>query len=203
MMRERFTETLKDAIRAKDTRRMSTLRLIQAAIKDRDIANRGAGKDPVSDEDILQILTKMIKQREESAAIYEENARLELAQQERDEIAIIRQFLPQQLPEEKVRELCASVISETGAQGRDHEGLYRGPERAGQVHAPVDQGHHDVGEASDCDQQPDQDDSQTDSGEDSAAAPRCSRVLESFRHGPEYPGSCDRLRGRGKELWID
>ena len=117
MMRERFSETLKDAIRAKDTRRMSTLRLIQAAIKDRDIANRGTGKDPVSDEDILQILTKMIKQREESAAIYEENARLELAQQERDEIAIIRQFLPQQLPEEKVRELCASVISETGAQG--------------------------------------------------------------------------------------
>jgi uncharacterized protein YqeY len=80
---------------AKDARRMSTLRLIQAAIKDRDIANRGAGKDPVSDDDILQILTKMIKQREESAAIYEENARLELAQQERDEIAIIRQFLPQ------------------------------------------------------------------------------------------------------------
>lgn len=117
MMRERFSETLKDAIRAKDTRRMSTLRLIQAAIKDRDIANRGTGKDPVSDEDILQILTKMIKQREESAAIYEENARLELAQQERDEIAIIRQFLPQQLPEDKVRELCKSVVSETGASG--------------------------------------------------------------------------------------
>lgn len=116
-MRERFTEALKDAIRAKDTRRTSTLRLIQAAIKDRDIANRGAGKDPVSDEDILQILTKMIKQREESATIYEENARLELAQQERDEIAIIRQFLPEQLPEDKVRELCASVVSETGARG--------------------------------------------------------------------------------------
>ncbi|WP_156174637.1 GatB/YqeY domain-containing protein [Hoeflea sp. IMCC20628] len=116
-MRERFTETLKDAIRAKDTRRMSTLRLIQAAIKDRDIANRGAGKDPVSDDDILQILTKMIKQREESATIYEDNARLELAQQERDEIAIIRQFLPKQLPEEEVRELCASVINETGAAG--------------------------------------------------------------------------------------
>jgi uncharacterized protein YqeY len=116
-MRERFTETLKDAIRSKDTRRVSTLRLIQAAIKDRDIANRGAGKDPVSDEEILQILTKMIKQREESAAIYEENARLELAQQERDEIAIIRQFLPRQLPEEEVRELCAGVVNETGAQG--------------------------------------------------------------------------------------
>mgnify|MGYP000306591490 FL=1 len=117
MMRERFSETLKDAIRAKDSRRMSTLRLIQAAIKDRDIANRGAGKDPVSDDEILQILTKMIKQREESAAIYEENARLELAEQEREEIAIIRQFLPKQLPEEEVRELCASVINETGAQG--------------------------------------------------------------------------------------
>lgn len=116
-MRERFSETLKDAIRSKDARRVSTLRLIQAAIKDRDIANRGAGKDPVSDEEILQILTKMIKQREESAAIYEENARLELAQQERDEIAIIRQFLPKQLPEEEVRQLCAGVITETGAQG--------------------------------------------------------------------------------------
>lgn len=116
-MRERFNETLKDAIRSKDSRRVSTLRLIQAAIKDRDIANRGAGKDPVSDEEILQILTKMIKQREESAAIYEENARLELAEQERDEIAIIRQFLPKQLPEEEVRQLCAGVINETGAQG--------------------------------------------------------------------------------------
>ncbi|WP_299860599.1 GatB/YqeY domain-containing protein [uncultured Hoeflea sp.] len=116
-MRERFAETLKDAIRAKDMRRVSTLRLIQAAVKDRDIANRGTGKDPVSDDEILQILTKMIKQREESASIYEENARLELAQQERDEIAIIRQFLPKQLPEEEVRELCASVINETGAQG--------------------------------------------------------------------------------------
>ncbi|WP_152599614.1 GatB/YqeY domain-containing protein [Hoeflea sp. BAL378] len=116
-MRERFTEALNNAIRAKDPRRVSTLRLIQAAIKDRDIANRGAGKDPVSDEEILQILTKMIKQREESAAIYEENVRLELAQQERDEIAIIRQFLPEQMPEEKVREACASVVSETGASG--------------------------------------------------------------------------------------
>ncbi|MEQ8482264.1 MAG: GatB/YqeY domain-containing protein [Hoeflea sp.] len=116
-MRECFSETLKDAIRNKDTVRVSTVRLIQAAIKDRDIANRGAGKDPVSDQEILQILTKMIKQREESAAIYEENARLELAEQEREEIAIIRQFLPKQFAEEEVRDLCASVINETGAQG--------------------------------------------------------------------------------------
>ena len=116
-LRDRILSDLKDAMRAQDSTRVSTLRLIQAAIKDRDIANRGAGRDPVSDEDILQILTKMIKQREESAAIYEENVRLELAQQERDEIAIIRQFLPEQMPEEKVREACASVVSETGASG--------------------------------------------------------------------------------------
>jgi uncharacterized protein YqeY len=112
IMRERFTETLKDAIRARTRAACRRLRLIQAAIKDRDIANRGAGKDPVSDEDILQILTKMIKQREESAAIYEENARLELAQQERDEIAIIRQFLPRQLPEEEgARIVQAGVVN--------------------------------------------------------------------------------------------
>ena len=117
MMKERFAEALKEAIRAKDQRRTSTLRLISAAVKDRDIANRGCGKDPVGDEEILQILTKMIKQREESAAIYEENARLELAEQERAEIAIVREFMPEQLSEEKVRKACAEVISETGAQG--------------------------------------------------------------------------------------
>lgn len=117
MMKERFSEALKEALRAKDQRRTSTLRLITAAVKDRDIANRGNGKDPVGDEEILQILTKMIKQREESAAIYEENARLELAEQEREEIAIIRQFLPEPLSEEKVKAACAEVVSQTGAQG--------------------------------------------------------------------------------------
>lgn len=117
MMKERFAEALKEAILAKDARRTSTLRLISAAVKDRDIANRGCGKDPVNDEEILQILTKMIKQREESAVIYEENARLELAEQERSEISIIREFLPEQLSDDKVRAACAEIISETGAQG--------------------------------------------------------------------------------------
>ncbi|MBW3096061.1 GatB/YqeY domain-containing protein [Pseudohoeflea coraliihabitans] len=117
MLRDQFSEKLKDAIRAKDTLRMATLRLIQAAIKDRDIANRGQGKDPVSDEEILGILIKMIKQREDSAKIYEENARLELAQQEREEITVIKEFLPAQVPEDEMRELCASVVSETGAHG--------------------------------------------------------------------------------------
>jgi uncharacterized protein YqeY len=116
-MRDLFANALKEALKAKDARRTSTVRLIQAAIKDRDIANRGLGKDPVSDDEILQILAKMIKQREESARIYYDAGRPELAAQEREEIVIINQFLPAQLPEAKVKELCASVIAETGAHG--------------------------------------------------------------------------------------
>ncbi|MBB5276863.1 GatB/YqeY domain-containing protein [Rhizobium rosettiformans] len=117
MIRDTLANSLKEALKAKDIRRTSTVRLIQTAIKDRDIANRGTGKDPVSDDEIMQILMKMIKQRDESAKIYAENDRPELAAQEREEIVIIKSFMPEQLPEEKVRELCAAVISETGAQG--------------------------------------------------------------------------------------
>ncbi|THV24781.1 GatB/YqeY domain-containing protein [Peteryoungia ipomoeae] len=117
MLRDTLANTLKDSLKAKDVRRTSTVRLIQAAIKDRDIANRGNGKDAVSDDEIMQILMKMIKQREDSARIYMENQRPELAQQELEEIEIIRSFMPEQLSEDKVRELCAAVISETGAQG--------------------------------------------------------------------------------------
>lgn len=117
MLRDKFANVLKDALKARDVRRTSTVRLIQTAIKDRDIANRGAGKDPVTDDEIMQILMKMIKQREESAKIYEENARPELAAQEREEIEIIKSFMPEQLSEDKVREICTSVISEVGAQG--------------------------------------------------------------------------------------
>ncbi|WP_170986288.1 GatB/YqeY domain-containing protein [Rhizobium sp. LC145] len=116
-MRDKFSDALKDSMKAKDTRRLSTVRLIQTAIKDRDIANRGLGKDPVSDEDILQILQKMVKQREESAKIYEDAGRAELAAQEREETEIIKSFMPEQLSEDKVRQLCQSVISETGAHG--------------------------------------------------------------------------------------
>jgi uncharacterized protein YqeY len=117
MMRDKLSNAMKDALKAKEARRLSTVRLIQTAVKDRDIANRGVGKDPVSDDDILQILQKMIKQREESAKMYDEGGRAELAQQEREEIAIIRDFMPEQMSDEKVRELCQDVIGETGAQG--------------------------------------------------------------------------------------
>lgn len=117
MIRDTLANSLKESLKAKDVRRTSTVRLIQTAIKDRDIANRGTGKDPVTDDEIMQILMKMIKQRDESAKIYADNDRPELAAQEREEIVIIKSFMPVQLPDEKVRELCAAVISETGAQG--------------------------------------------------------------------------------------
>ncbi|CDZ25377.1 GatB/YqeY domain-containing protein [Neorhizobium galegae] len=117
MLRDKLSDALKESMKAKDTRRLSTVRLIQTAIKDRDIANRGLGKDPVSDDDILQILQKMVKQREESAKIYEDAGRAELATQERAEIEIIKGFMPEQLSDEKVQELIKAAIAESGAQG--------------------------------------------------------------------------------------
>ena len=116
-MRDTIANALKDALKARDACRVSTLRLIQATLKDRDIANRGAGKGPVENDELLQILAKMIKQREESAKIFAENGRPELAAQEREEITVIQGFMPEQLSDEKVRELIAGVIAEIGAQG--------------------------------------------------------------------------------------
>ncbi len=116
-MRAELTEAMKTAMKAGEKRRVGTLRLINAAIKDRDIAARGSGGDRVGDDDILAILVKMIKQREESAAIYEEQSRLELAKQERDEIEIIRDFLPRQMDEAETRAACAEVVSDVNAEG--------------------------------------------------------------------------------------
>ncbi|WAJ26228.1 GatB/YqeY domain-containing protein [Antarcticirhabdus aurantiaca] len=116
-MREIFTEALNQAIKAQDKLRMGTLRLITAAIKDRDIAQRGAGKDPLTDDEIRQVLTKMVKQRQESAKIYEDNGRAELAAQEREEIAIIEEFLPAQLDPNAVEAACRQVVADTNAQG--------------------------------------------------------------------------------------
>ncbi|TPW31772.1 GatB/YqeY domain-containing protein [Martelella alba] len=117
MLRDKLASALKDATKSQKPVCLSTLRLVQAAIKDRDIAHRSCGKDPVTDEDITGILVKMVKQREESARLYDEAGRADLAAQEREEICVIKSFLPAQLSEEKVRELCASVVEETGAQG--------------------------------------------------------------------------------------
>ena len=93
-MRDEINAALKQAMLDRDKRRISTLRLINAAIKDRDIAARGAGRDPVSREEIAEILTRMIRQRQESAIAYEEGNRLDLAAEEREEIDIILSFLP-------------------------------------------------------------------------------------------------------------
>jgi uncharacterized protein YqeY len=115
-LRERFNEQMKEAMRAKDTRRLSTVRMIMAAVKDRDIAARTeASREGVPDEDILTLLAKMIKQREESAATYDTGNRPELAAAEREEIAIIREFMPKQLSDEETREAAKDAISETGA----------------------------------------------------------------------------------------
>jgi uncharacterized protein YqeY len=116
-MRDNFANALKDALKAKDACRVSTLRLIQATLKDRDIANRGAGKGPVENDEVLQILAKMIKQREESSKIFAENGRPELAAQERAEIKVIEEFLPAQIPEARMRELIAETIAASGAHG--------------------------------------------------------------------------------------
>ena len=114
MIRERFAGDLKDAIKSKDAPRVSTLRLICAAVKDRDIAARTEDSG-VGDAEVLAILAKMIRQREESARIYEEAGRLDLAEQERGEIAIIRGYLPKQMSESEVEKAVAQAIGETGA----------------------------------------------------------------------------------------
>lgn len=113
-MRAKFMNDMKEAMKAGDKKRLDTIRLINATLKDRDIAARGEGKT-VSDEDILAMLQKMIKSRQESAEIYEKNARPELAAQERGEIEVITGYLPKQMDEGAVAEAIKAAISETGA----------------------------------------------------------------------------------------
>jgi len=115
-MRKRLSEAQKDAMRAKDKPRLSTLRLVNAAIKDRDIAARSeANPDGVSNAEILSILAKMIKQRQDSAIAYEEAGRIEQGEGERAEIVVIEEFLPRQLSESEAEEAIKSAIAEVGA----------------------------------------------------------------------------------------
>ncbi len=113
-MRERFASELKAAMKAADKRRVATIRMIMAALKDREIEARGQGKS-LSDEDILALLQKMTKSRKESQEIYEKAGRLDLATQEAQEIAIIQSFLPQQLSEAEVEAAIGAAIAGTGA----------------------------------------------------------------------------------------
>ena len=116
-LRERISADTKEAMKAKETARLSTLRLISAAIKDREIAARSEGGDEagLSDADLTAILSKMVKQRQESAKAYEEGGRLELAEREQDEIRVIQSYLPRQLTEAETEAAIAGVIADLGA----------------------------------------------------------------------------------------
>ena len=149
MLREQINDAVKAAMKSQDKLRLSTLRLVNAAIKNADIEARGAGKDALADADILGLLQKLIKQRQESVELYDKGGRAELAEQERGEIAIISGFLPQQLSDAEAKEAIAGVIRETGAAGMKDmgkviaalKGALRRPhgfcqgERAGEEHA--------------------------------------------------------------------
>jgi len=116
-LRSRINVALKEAMKARDSTRLSTLRLINAAIKDREIALRGKGDEiSIGDDDVLHILGKMVRQRRESVRAYEEGGRLELAEREQDEIGVIEAFLPRELNDEEAREAILKAISQTGAE---------------------------------------------------------------------------------------
>jgi uncharacterized protein YqeY len=117
MLRDDINNSLKVAMKAKDERRISTLRLVNSALKNADIEARGQGKGPLSDDELLGLLQKMVKQRHESIELYEKGGRPELAQQERDEIAIIAAYLPKQMSEDEVKAAIAQAIKETAAAG--------------------------------------------------------------------------------------
>ena len=118
MLREAFSERLKQAMRAKDTRTLSTVRMILAGVKERDVAARGSGnQEGIADPEILRLLQAMIKQRRESIALYRQGKRPELAQQEEEEIAVIESFLPQQMNDDQMAAAAKAAIAETGAAG--------------------------------------------------------------------------------------
>ena len=117
MLRDDINTAVKEAMKAKDERKLSTLRMINSSIKNADIDARGQGKQPLSDDDILGLLQKMIKQRQESVELYDKGGRAELAAQERAEIAVISAYLPKQMSEDEVKAAIAATISETGAAG--------------------------------------------------------------------------------------
>ncbi|HJO85684.1 MAG TPA: GatB/YqeY domain-containing protein [Rhodospirillales bacterium] len=119
MLREQLNDTLKEAMKSKDPTTVSTLRLINAAIKDRDIADRtkgGIDEEGISDDDILQLLQSMIKQRHDSIDAYTKGGRNELADQEAQEIEVIERFLPEQLGDEEMTNAVNGVIEAVGAE---------------------------------------------------------------------------------------
>jgi uncharacterized protein YqeY len=117
VLRDDINKALTEAMKAKNERAVSTLRLVNSALKNADIEARGAGKPPLSDADLLSLLQKMIKQRQESVELYDKGGRPELAKQERDEIAIITGYLPKQMSDAEMKAAVEAAIKETGAAG--------------------------------------------------------------------------------------
>ena len=115
MLRDAINNAVKEAMKAREERKLSTLRMMNSTIKNADIDARGQGKPPLADEDLLGVFQKMIKQRQESVELYDKGGRPELAAQERDEIAVISAYLPKQMSEADVKAAIAAVIKETGA----------------------------------------------------------------------------------------
>jgi uncharacterized protein YqeY len=117
MLRENINNAVKEAMKAKDERKLSTLRMVNSTIKNADIDARGQGKPPLSDADLLGVLQKMIKQRQEAVELYDKGGRAELAAQEREEIAVISAYLPKQMSDDDVKAAISAVIAETNAAG--------------------------------------------------------------------------------------
>jgi len=117
MLRDDINNALKAAMKAQEARRVSTLRMVNSAIKNADIEARGAGKGPLGDDELNALMAKMIKQRQESVELYDKGGRADLAGAEREEIAIISSFLPQQLSEDEIKAAVAEAVKETGAAG--------------------------------------------------------------------------------------
>jgi uncharacterized protein YqeY len=116
MLRQRLSEALKEAMKARDERAISTTRLIIAALKDRDIAARGRGQpDGIGEDDIQSLLRTMVKQRQEAIQLFEQGGRMELVEQEKEEIAVIQRFMPRQLSDDEIKAAVAGVIKELDA----------------------------------------------------------------------------------------
>ena len=134
MLRDDINNAVKDAMKAKEERKLSTLRMVNSAIKNADIEARGQGKPPLSDADLLGLLQKMIKQRQESIELYDKGGRAELAAQEREEIAVISAYLPKQMSDDEVKAAISSAIAETGAAVRDAHSKRQQPAEDAELH---------------------------------------------------------------------
>jgi len=130
VLRDDINNALKDAMKAKDERRVSCLRLMNSTIKNADIEARGAGKGPLTDADLLSVFQKMIKQRQESKELYEKGGRPELAKQEADEITIIQGYLPRQMSDVEIGAAIDAAIKESGAAGMKDMGKVIGALKA-------------------------------------------------------------------------